>query len=76
MIFLGNIRQTHIKNTAIELLERYPNQFSADDFQHNKQKVSEYVEMDSKLMRNKIAGYITRYLASRSKTKTSEPIYE
>ena len=69
--YLGNIRQTHIKNIAIELVKTYPNQFSPDDFQLNKQKVEELVETSSKLMRNKIAGYITRYLASRNKRRSS-----
>ena len=39
---LGNIRQTPKKNIALELVERYPDQFNAEDFQHNKQKVGEF----------------------------------
>jgi small subunit ribosomal protein S17e len=73
---LGNIRQTHIKNIAIELVTKYPDQFSSKDFQHNKEKVGELAEVNSKLIRNKIAGYVTRYLASRSKGRTSPPISE
>jgi len=56
---LGNIRQTNIKNTAIELLEKYPKQFVVGDFQHNKLKVAELTDVTSKLLRNRIAGYIT-----------------
>ena len=52
----------------------YPNQFVADDFQHNKEKVAELSDVDSNLLRNRIAGYITRYLASRNKGKTNQPI--
>ncbi len=73
---LGNIRQTFIKNIAIELAKRYPDQFKHDDFQHNKKKVAELSDVNSNLLRNRIAGYITRYLASKSKGKTSPPISE
>lgn len=74
--YLGNIKQTHIKNAAIYLVKEYPDQFKYDDFQHNKEKVEELIEVSSKLMRNKIAGYITRYLASRNKRRNNQPISE
>jgi len=64
---LGNIRQNSIKNTAIELLEKYPKEFSAKDFQHNKVKVAELTDVKSKLLRNRIAGYVTRRLSPRKK---------
>jgi len=64
---LGNIRQTNIKNTAIELLEKYPKQFVVGDFQHNKLKVAELTDVKSKLLRNRIAGYVTRLLSPRKK---------
>ena len=66
---MGNIRQTNIKNTAIELLEKYPKQFVVGDFQHNKLKVAELTDVKSKLLRNRIAGYITRRLSPRIKNK-------
>lgn len=75
MIILGNIRQTHIKSTAIDLVKKYPEQFS-DDFQKNKEKVDMLVTVSSNLLRNRIAGYITRYVVSRSKSKPSRPISE
>ena len=73
---LGNIRQTFIKNIAIDLVKIYPKQFKHDDFQHNKKKVSELCDVGSKLLRNRIAGYVTRYLASQSKGKVTPPISE
>ena len=57
---LGNIRPTYIKRVAIELAKTYPNEFS-EDFEHNKRKVSELTDVRSILMRNRIAGYITRH---------------
>ena len=57
---MGNIRPTYIKRVAIELAKLYPNEFTAD-FDHNKAKVSELTDIRSVLMRNRIAGYVTRY---------------
>ncbi len=57
---MGNIRPTYIKRVAIELVKQHPDEFSAD-FEHNKKKVSELSDVSSILMRNRIAGYITRY---------------
>jgi small subunit ribosomal protein S17e len=73
---LGNIRQTFIKNIAIDLIKEYPDQFKHDDFQHNKEKVSELSDVSSKLLRNRIAGYITRRLANKNKGATGRPISE
>ena len=67
VIFLGNIRQTHIKNTANLLLTTYPKQFKAGDFDHNKKKVAELTDVGSNMLRNRIAGYITRRLAPHVK---------
>jgi small subunit ribosomal protein S17e len=57
---LGNIRPTYIKRVAIELTKLYPNEFT-NDYEHNKKMVSELTDVRSNLMRNRIAGYITRY---------------
>ncbi len=57
---MGNIRPTYIKRVAIELAKLYPNEFT-NDFEHNKAKVSELTDIRSVLMRNRIAGYVTRY---------------
>ena len=57
---MGNIRPTYIKRVAIELLKQYPDSFTAD-FEHNKKKVSELTDVQYIRMRNRIAGYVTRY---------------
>ena len=75
MINLGNIRPLYIKNIAIDLTKKYPDQFKHDDFQHNKKKVEELSDVSSNLLRNRIAGYVTRYLASQNK-KTHQPVSE
>ena len=73
---MGNIRQTSIKNTAIELLERFPNHFIVGDFNHNKLKVQELTDVKSKLLRNRIAGYITRRLSPHKKKSDMSVIYD
>ncbi|HET6404973.1 MAG TPA: 30S ribosomal protein S17e [Candidatus Thermoplasmatota archaeon] len=57
---MGNIRPTYIKRVAIELVERFPDRFTAD-FDANKKAVSELADIQGKSMRNRIAGYVTRY---------------
>jgi len=75
VINLGNIRQTHIKSVAIELVKKYPDKFTGD-FQSNKENVDLLIIVSSNLLRNRIAGYITRYVVSRSKSKPGRPISE
>ena len=72
MVYLGNIRQIHIKNIAKNLVEKYPNDFKHGDFQHNKKKVAELTDVKSILIRNRIAGYVTRLLAPRAKKSDFE----
>jgi small subunit ribosomal protein S17e len=76
VINLGNIRQTYIKNVAIDLAIKYPAEFKHDDFQHNKHKVDEFTDVESNLLRNRIAGYITRYLANQKKGPRKQPDFE
>lgn len=57
---MGNIRPTYIKRVAIELVQKYPRVFSAD-FENNKHMVDKLCTVDSVKMRNRIAGYISRY---------------
>jgi small subunit ribosomal protein S17e len=54
---MGRVKTKNIKKTSKELLEQYPDEFS-DDFVHNKEKVDEFTTVQSKSLRNKIAGYI------------------
>lgn len=56
---MGNIRPTYIKRVAAELLEKFPEEFE-DDFEHNKVTVEALSDVQGKVLRNRIAGYITR----------------
>ena len=57
---MGNIRPTYIKRVAIELVKRYPRMFT-DDYQHNKKMVGQLTDVQTEIMRNRIAGYVTKY---------------
>ena len=57
---MGNIRPTYIKRVAIELVDKYPDRFT-EDYEHNKHSVDELTDVQTHDMRNKIAGYATRY---------------
>ncbi|NLX48557.1 MAG: 30S ribosomal protein S17e [Methanospirillum sp.] len=53
------IKPNYIKAFAQELLERYGDRFTRD-FDENKMTVAELTVVDSKRVRNRVAGYITR----------------
>ena len=59
---MGRIRPTYIKRVSIELLNKYPQAFNRD-FENNKQMVNTLTDVYSVKMRNRIAGYITRYMS-------------
>jgi small subunit ribosomal protein S17e len=69
---LGNIRQTYIKRIAIELVRRYPDQFSTD-FEHNKKMVAQLTTVPTIKMRNRIAGYVTRYRNGYEASVVNQP---
>lgn len=56
------IKPAYIKNIATQLIEQYPDAFS-DDFEQNKENVAKLTNIDSKEVRNRVAGYVTRKMA-------------
>jgi len=55
-----------IKRISNEILERYPENFGTD-FDQNKATLKNIAVVRSKLLRNRIAGYITSYYRSTEK---------
>jgi small subunit ribosomal protein S17e len=68
---LGNVKPSFIKNIALDLIEKYPEAFTVD-FDNNKQLVQRLTSIESKIMRNRIAGYISRVKEEKKEEKTSE----
>ncbi|NYT19612.1 MAG: 30S ribosomal protein S17e [Methanosarcinales archaeon] len=63
---MGNIRQTHIKNIAFRLIDNHGDVFTTD-FDQNKLLVSQYTTIESKVIRNRVAGYVTRKITHPKK---------
>jgi len=57
---MGSIRPSTIKRVARELVDRYGDMLSGD-FEHNKKMVSKLTDVQTKRLRNMLAGYVTRY---------------
>jgi len=58
---MGNIRPNYIKSLAAQLLEAHSDLFTTD-FSQNKEFVTKYTNVESKVIRNRVAGYIVRSL--------------
>ena len=56
---MGTIRPSYIKNLVNRLLDKYSGEWTTD-FEDNKKKVELYTNIESKKIRNRVAGYITR----------------
>ncbi|MGC9104836.1 MAG: 30S ribosomal protein S17e [Thermoprotei archaeon] len=66
---MGNVYTKDIKRIALEIFEKYKDQVTVD-FNKNKELVESIVEVQSKKVRNRIAGYLTRYAKlSQAQTK-------
>jgi len=57
---MGSIRPSNVKRVARNLVEKYPDRFNGD-FENNKKAVSELTDVQTKRLRNMVAGYATRY---------------
>lgn len=58
---MGNIRAGYIKSLGGQLLEEHGDAFTTD-FAQNKENVTKYTDIESKVIRNRVAGYIVRQL--------------
>ncbi|MDR9412439.1 MAG: 30S ribosomal protein S17e [Haloquadratum sp.] len=58
------IKPKYIKQIGGVLLDRYPDSFDTD-FDRNKETVTSLTNVESKTVRNRVAGYITRKLADQ-----------
>jgi small subunit ribosomal protein S17e len=60
---LGKVRPEHVKRISRELVERFPEKFTRD-FENNKKLVEALTNINSKKLRNRVAGYTTQLVAS------------
>lgn len=74
VINVGNVYTKDIKRVAKELYEKFKDQVTAD-FYSNKKLVDMYIDVQSKKVKNRIAGYLTR-LAKLSKEQATKEVTE
>jgi len=65
------VKPAYIKRLALELLEKFPDEFSKD-FEKNKVLVTKLSTISTKNIRNRVAGYITRIVEDRKKENEEE----
>lgn len=64
---MGRVVTRDIKNIVEKILEQHKDKFT-DNFEQNKQILSQLYNVQSKKLRNKIAGYIT-FIISKQKQR-------
>ncbi|MEM0021586.1 MAG: 30S ribosomal protein S17e [Fervidicoccaceae archaeon] len=67
---MGKVRTAMVKRTARKLLSMYPTLFT-ESFESNKQIVRKLVDIPSKRVQNRIAGYLTRLVKINKRKSTS-----
>ena len=65
---MGQVRTTYVKNLAKTLIEKYPGRFT-DKFEKNKEELDKLVTLESKKIRNQVAGYIVDVIKMQNKPK-------
>jgi small subunit ribosomal protein S17e len=63
---MGRIKTRKVKSITQDLMEIYGDRFTGD-FNENKKKVNELTNVESKKLRNIIAGYATRRVKAEAK---------
>ncbi len=62
---MGKVRPDYIKRVSRELLQKFPDVFTVN-FESNKKILPKYANIQSKKVRNRIAGYIVDLLKIKS----------
>ncbi|WP_338600056.1 30S ribosomal protein S17e [Sulfolobus tengchongensis] len=68
---MGNIYTKDIKRIVREIYEKYKDEIK-DDYSANKQIIVKYVDVKSKKVRNRLAGYLTRYYKVMKEKESSQ----
>lgn len=62
---MGRVRPVFIKKISKDLLDKYKDIFTTD-FEENKKLIDKFLILQSKVVRNRIAGYITTLVKNES----------
>lgn len=63
---MGRIRQEIIKRTAMKIVEEHKGELTTD-FEKNREFLDSVLKIEGKIMRNRIAGYVTRLLKQKKR---------
>jgi len=72
---MGRVRPVFIKKISHELIEKHADVFTIE-FQKNKELMNQFVIIQSKLMRNRIAGYITHLVKEQARENEEKDAIE
>ena len=72
---MGQIKNLAIKNMARNLVEKYPEKFTTN-YDKNKEEMDKLVIVESKKIRNMIAGYIVHLSRTKNRPKRVEISYQ
>ena len=72
---MGQIKNTYIKNLTETLLEKYPDKFT-EDFKKNKEELEKLIKLESKKIRNLVAGYLVHLVKKSRKLSTLKVSYQ
>jgi small subunit ribosomal protein S17e len=72
---MGRIRTDHVKIMSEKLLESHPDMFSSD-FSKNKEAIDNLLNIESKKLRNVMAGYIAHLVNKKEKLNTLKVTYQ
>jgi small subunit ribosomal protein S17e len=72
---MGKVRNETIKKFARSIIEKYPDKFS-QDYENNKKLLEEVADIQSKKLKNKIAGYVTTLISRTPSEPITEPTQE
>jgi len=68
---VGQVKTLYVKHLAKTLVEKYPGRFT-DKFEKNKEELNKIIKLESKKIRNEVAGYILDVIKRQSKPKGIE----
>ncbi len=68
---MGQVKTLYVKHLAKALVEKYPGRFT-DKFDKNKEELGKLITLESKKIRNEVAGYIIDVIKMQDKPKGME----
>ena len=72
---MGQVKNLAIKNMARNLIEQFPDKFTTN-YDKNKETMDKLVTVESKKIRNMIAGYVVHLVRTKDRPKRAEIVFQ